>query len=537
MANMADLLYLSGISLFLSLLFTPLARALARRFQLVDKPDGHRKLHGRAVPLAGGIGIFLATCATLGLWLGLSLLGWTQLNTAPHFVLGLLLASVIICLVGVADDYGYLRGRHKLFGQMIAILVVIAFGVHVQHLQIFGWSIELGLLSVPFTGFLLLAAVNSLNLMDGMDGLLGSIGLVTCAGIAILAALSGHWTAAWIAAAMTGAILGFLWFNLPPASVFLGDTGSMLIGLVVGVLAIQCSLKGPTTIALTTPLALLTIPAFDSFAAIVRRKLTGRSLYTTDRGHLHHCLQRRGLSTRWILLLVGSLCLVTSLGALASQLYNNDFLALLSSLFVVSSLMATGLFGHAEAGLIHKRLQSIVRSLLTPRTQRSPQQVEIRLQGSVRWQDSWNRLTECAEELELRRVRLDVNAPFIGEGYHARWDNWRGDEVETLWRTDIPLVVKGRTVGHVQFFGERDHLCVSEKVAVIAQVVEEIESLVLALAEQTETVHHHGSRLHARNGRDKVRLGRNHVVAVDEEPEKFLNGSSHSSASKKIARL
>jgi hypothetical protein len=224
------------------------------------------------------------------------------------------------------------------------------------------------------------------------------------------------------------------------------------------------------------------------------------------------------------------------LGALATQLYNNDCLALLSSLFVISSLMATGLFGHAEAGLIHKRLQSIFRTFLTPRTRRSPHQVEIRLQGSVCWQDSWNRLTECAEELQLRRVRLDVNAPFIGEGYHARWDNWRGEEDETLWRTDIPLVVRGRTVGHVQFFGERDHLCVSEKVAVIAQVVEDIESLVLALAEQKEPAHH-GSRIHTRNGRDKIRIGRKHRVAVDEESEGFLNGSSHSSSSKKTARL
>ena len=533
MANRAELLYLAGISFVLSLVFTPLARALARRFHLVDRPDGHRKLHGRAVPLAGGIGIFLASFATLGLWLGLTRLGWMDDNTSPQFLVGLFLAAVIICLVGVADDYGYLRGRHKLFGQMIAILVVIAFGVQVTQIHIFGWPIELGLLSVPFTGFLLLAAINSLNLLDGMDGLLGSVGLVTCAGIAFLAALGGHWTAAAVAAAMAGAILGFLLFNLPPASVFLGDTGSMLIGLVVGVLAIRSTLKGPTTIALATPLALLTIPAFDTFAAIIRRKLTGRSLYTTDRGHLHHCLQRRGLSTRWILVLVGSLCLVTSVGALASQRYNSDALALLSSLFVISSLMATGLFGLAEAGLIHKRLQTIARSLLTPRTQRSPHQVEIRLQGSVRWQDSWNRLTDCAEDLQLRSVRLDVNAPFIGEGYHARWDNWQAGEDETLWRTDIPLVAKGRTVGHVQIFGERDHLCVSEKVAVIAQVVEEIESMVLALVEERETATH-GSRLHARNGREKVRDGRKHLVVVDEESERFLNGSSHS---KKTASL
>src|SRR2546428_6188308 len=98
--------------------------------------------------------------------------------------------------------------------------------------------------------------------------------------------------------ALAGALIGFLCYNLPPASIFLGNSGAMLIGLIVGALAIMSSLKGPATIALAAPLAALTIPIFDTSAAIVRRKLTGRSVYTTDRAHLHHCLSRRGLSDR-----------------------------------------------------------------------------------------------------------------------------------------------------------------------------------------------------------------------------------------------
>src|SRR5205807_6415533 len=99
-----------------------------------------------------------------------------------------------------------------------------------------------------------------------------------------------HYHVAAIAATMAGALAGFLCFNFPPATIFLGDCGSMLIGLFVGVLAIQSSLKGPATVALTAPAALLIIPILDTSAAIVRRKLTGRSIFTTDRGHLHHVL-------------------------------------------------------------------------------------------------------------------------------------------------------------------------------------------------------------------------------------------------------
>src|SRR5437868_2212657 len=153
-------------------------------------------------------------------------------------------------------------------------------------------------MAVPVTLFLLLGAIGSLNLIDGMDGLLSTVGVLVSLAVAGMAVMGGHWLAACAAVALAGALLGFLRYNFPPATIFLGDSGSMLIGLVLGVLAIKSALKTPTTVALMAPAVLLTIPIFDTFAAILRRKLTGRSIYSTDRGHLHHCLLSRGLS-RW----------------------------------------------------------------------------------------------------------------------------------------------------------------------------------------------------------------------------------------------
>src|SRR5215472_9997611 len=126
---------------------------------------------------------------------------------------------------------------------------------------------------------------------------------------------------------------------------FLGDSGSMLIGLVIGVLAIKSSLKGPATVALAAPAALLIVPIFDTTAAILRRKLTGRSIYSTDRGHIHHCLLRYGWGTRRTLLLVSCFCLLTAGGALASRIFQKDLLALLSAVGVVAILIAGRLFG------------------------------------------------------------------------------------------------------------------------------------------------------------------------------------------------
>ncbi len=526
---MIELLCIPCTSFILSLALTPLARSLALRYRLVDEPDGHRKLHGQDIPMAGGIAIFVAASATLGLTLAVSPSFRSLFWLEYRLLCGLFLASLLICAVGIADDYGWLRGRHKLCGQTLAAAIVIAFGVEVQHIHLFGRNIELGLLSLPFTAFLLLGAINSLNLLDGMDGFLSSVGFIICIGIAILAALGGHWMTSWIALALAGSILGFLRYNFPPASVFLGDAGSMLIGLVIGVLAIRSSLKGPATVGLAAPLALLTIPIFDTAAAIVRRKLTGRSLYTTDRGHLHHCLMRKGLSNRHALLLVGFMCLITATGAMVSCLYNNEYLAILAAIFVVSSLVIARLFGHTEVTLVWKRLRALLASLLRPRSRKEAREVEIRLQGSLNWKEVWSGLTARAEQMHLRSVQLDVNAPLIGEGYHARWDSWLGiEEEEALWRTEIPLMAQARTIGRVQVIGERDAVCVSEKVAVVAQMVKEIEAEILVLSAReiagaSKKKHHISLRNHLANGKQ--------VGDVDSAGHLILNGSGTPSCS------
>src|SRR5207248_2107293 len=187
-----------------------------------------------------------------------------------------------------------------------------------------------------------------------------------------------------VAAALAGALLAFLCFNFPPASVYLGDCGSMLVGLVVGVLAINCSLKGPATVTLAAPVAMLTIPIWDTLAAIIRRKLTGRSIYTTDRGHIHHCLLRRGLSTRAVLLFLSLFCLVTVFGALASAAANSELLAVIAAATAVTILAFARLFGHAEFHLLGQRLMGLVAAV-SRRPRRGARAIEVRLQGSADW--------------------------------------------------------------------------------------------------------------------------------------------------------
>jgi UDP-GlcNAc:undecaprenyl-phosphate GlcNAc-1-phosphate transferase len=275
---------------------------------------------------------------------------------------------------------------------------------------------------------------------------------------------------------MAGALLGFLRFNFPPASIFLGDSGSMLIGLVVGILGIQCSLKGPATIALTAPLALMTIPILDTLLAITRRKLTGRSIYATDRGHLHHCLLRSGLSHRRALILVAVLCLVTMVGTLTSLLIRNELLAILSALAVVCMLIVSRLFGYAEMLLVTNRLRATAVSFLRLPPKGDAHETEVHIQGTAGWSDLWRDLTICVSPLNIMKMRLDVNVPAMHEGYHASWHrpDYDGDD-PNLWHAEIPLSASGVSVGRLELTGRRDDEPVAVRLATVAKLVENLE--------------------------------------------------------------
>lgn len=374
-------------------------------------------------------------------------------------------AALLIVVVGLLDDRFRLRGRQKLAGQMLAVAVVLLSGLIVKRIHILGWDLELGLLSVPFTMFWLMGAINALNLIDGIDGLASSVGVILSATIAGMAWMIGHEIDAVIAMALCGAILGFLRYNFPPATIYLGDTGSMLIGLLLGCLAISSSLKGPATVALAAPAVIWTIPILDVSMAILRRKLTGRSVYETDRGHLHHCLLRRGFSDRTTLLWIAVFCSFTAAGALVSVAQKSEWMAVASGLAVVATLVLTRWFGHSEFVLLGSRLKALVTSFVKLPHYRdgyvSPP-FHARLTGTQDWDDLWMTLTDYAEQFDLSSVQLNVHMPAMNEDYHVNWKRRGGDDERTQWLTEIPLVMDQVMVGRLRIRGNctGDSVCI-----------------------------------------------------------------------------
>jgi UDP-GlcNAc:undecaprenyl-phosphate GlcNAc-1-phosphate transferase len=237
-------------------------------------------------------------------------------------------------------------------------------------------------------------------------------------------------------------------------------------------------------VALAAPVGLLTIPILDTAAAIIRRKLTGRSIATTDRGHLHHCLLRHGLSRPRVLLCVSLLCLVTAGSALASLTYSSELLAILTALAVASLLVVTRLFGYAEYSLVKARLFAVAAAFLQRRNNGKSHLTEVRLQGSVDWGELWRELRLYANRVNLQCVCLDVNAPALHEGYHARWFRATDDEeTSCLWRAEIPLSVCGQIMGHLEIAGEWDEGPVWRHIAGLARLMEEFEDVMTKTSE------------------------------------------------------
>ncbi|MFV2067270.1 MAG: glycosyltransferase family 4 protein [Pirellulales bacterium] len=373
---------------------------------------------------------------------------------APFFF-ALLASSLLICMVGLLDDFVALPGRYKLAGQVLAALVLIAAGLVIDRVSLFNRTYTLGIMSIPFTLFWILGAINAINLLDGIDGLASSVGFVLSLSLATLALLlpQMHEAEAIIAMVMAGSLLGFLRFNFNPASIFLGDSGSMVIGLVIGAVAIRCSFKGVATVGLAVPFALWAIPILDSAAAILRRKLTGRSLFATDRGHLHHSLLVRGWSVRRAVLFITFICALTCCGALLSYYLRNEYIAWTTVFIVAVFLAAMGIFGHVEFALVRERVRSTTRSF-AGKSGRRIHESRVRLQGSQEWEHLWSALTESAEDYNIARIELTLNMPALNEAFYANW-NCDIDTADAArsWRLVCPLVVDGRSVGQLIVVG------------------------------------------------------------------------------------
>lgn len=458
------------------LVLTGASIPFARRIGLTDRPDGRRKLQSQSIPVIGGVALFLAVL--LAILVGLLVSDDVRAAMGPELAGGewLLVSAALMVTVGVIDDRWPLRARYKLLGQIAAVLPAVFGGYTVSAVTLFGIQIDFGVFGMPLTVLWFLAAVNAINLLDGMDGMLGTLGAIVCAALGLMAWVVGNGFAAGVSFALVGGLLGFLWYNRPPARVYLGDAGSTLIGLLVAALCVRSSVKGAgAAVAILAPVGLLVLPFMDTAAAVVRRTLTGRGLAAADRGHLHHLLQRRQ-STPRVLLTVGGLAGVAAIGAILATYWQNDAVAVVAACGVIALLLARGLFGMAEVKLLAARVRAVVQAGVG---RPAATEMEAQLQGQADWEQVWVKVAAAVHGLPLTAIHLDVNAPRWQLDYHRRWQA-RGHDADlpSGWRLELPLVGHGQVLGRLTVFGGRQEEPLTETVRATAELAREVERMI-----------------------------------------------------------
>lgn len=330
-----------------AVLLAPLVRMLAVRIGAVDRPDGKRKIHARPTPRLGGVVITAALICAGGFYFLMS-------PGVTHFVFAeagkiFALASgfVIVLALGIWDDIKPVKPRTKIAFQTLAVVICFAGGVRVDVPFSLGPVVD-PVLSFAFTWFWFVACINSMNLVDGMDGLAGGVVFFAGAVILVVAAVYGKVAVALGAAALLGSVVGFLMYNFHPAVMFLGDSGSLLLGYVVAVLALAGSIKSHATVALLVPILALGLPIMDTLLAILRRMSRRLPISQADREHIHHRLLAMGLTSRQAVLVLYSACLALAAGALVLVSADSMVIGLVLALLCVGAVLGVQLVGVRE---------------------------------------------------------------------------------------------------------------------------------------------------------------------------------------------
>ncbi len=423
-----QLLGILGFSSFLlALIVTPLLRNLLRRLGMVDHPDGERKLHAHPVVTMGGLPIVIAYLGSFGVLL----LSGLKAPVGPDslsFAIRLFPAAVVIFIAGLLDDRFRLQPFQKMLAQILAASWAFWAGVRItgltgQHVP--GW------LSLPVTIAWLIICTNAFNLIDGVDGLATGVGLFATATMLIAALLQHNLLLAIATVSLVGALLGFLRYNFNPATIFLGDSGSLFIGFLLGCFGIIWSQKAASMLAMTAPLMALSIPILDLCLSVVRRFLRREPLMRGDRGHIHHRLLDQGLSARKAVLILYGLCAVAAALALLQTFSSHNSAGAIIVIFCLVAWIGIQNLGYAEFAQARRLVlaggfREALNSSLEMRA------FEQSLSAAQTREQRWKVLQDSLKKFGMVEVRWFVDGVMYRE---ALWDS----RDQQTWCLRVPL--------------------------------------------------------------------------------------------------
>ena len=333
------------LTLIVSTISVPFVIKLAQKLGVVDKPDA-RKVHSNVMPRLGGLAIYIAFLA-----------GFIYISTIIELPMSIAIAATVIVIVGFIDDKFQIKPWHKLSGQLLAAIVVLSDGLFIKYLSIpfVEESVQVSLwIAIPISIIWIIGVTNAVNLIDGLDGLASGVSIIAAAAIFVMALIMNDIIVAFLSITLIGSTLGFLFFNFHPAKIFMGDTGSLLLGFLLAILSL-ISFKQVTIITLIIPIIILAVPIIDTSIAIIRRKLNRQRIMDADKNHLHHRLLAAGFSHRQAVLFIYSMAIL--FGGSAILVYKADLVA--SIIIFVLLLLITELLIEALE-LINKNYKPLL---------------------------------------------------------------------------------------------------------------------------------------------------------------------------------
>ena len=454
------------VALGLAVLVVPLMRPISFFLGAVDKGEG-RRIHSGVIPRLGGIGLYLAFLIPMVF----SLMSGAWDDTHQRYW-GILAGSLIIILIGFYDDLKGAKVSHKLIAEVIAALVIYFCGISIEHMTIpFVGTVTLGWLSLLVTVLWVVVITNAINLIDGMDGL--------AAGTGIFIALTFLFTAdpsmphlMLTCIILIGALTGFLIYNFPPASIFMGDSGSLFVGFLLAALSIRYSFKATALATMMVPMVVFTIPLADMTYAVVRRYYRGVALGSPDKEHIHHKLLEMGFSKTKVLIVISTvnvLVMMTALFALKHEDRNVIWLIVVLFLLVIASVH---LLGYQKFVPFTKGL---VKHLEMNRKRRYNNFLIRRFRHHVLHSRSGEEVKACLQEIVAQfgfnSVRLYVYASSADTPLWEYGVITRDDSISSLLLS-IPLISEGSQWGRVKVARAMDDeplLCLFEFFSAISE--------------------------------------------------------------------
>jgi UDP-GlcNAc:undecaprenyl-phosphate GlcNAc-1-phosphate transferase len=491
---------------FLTCVFTPIVRHLALKGGFVDCPQRARKVHQHAIPRLGG-------AAVLGSYLIILLIGgrtdpalsdalWGENPVAGIIILG----ALVIFAIGVLDDLSRLSPRVKLLGEFLTVGLVVWFGdLSFSKVELLGWDLSFPD-SVGFTLACLwiVGMANAVNLIDGLDGLASGITLFGLLAVSVVGFLLPIPHITWLSTLLIGCLLGFLVYNSRPASIFLGDCGSLTLGYLAGCLCLMGSVSSEGAINGIFPFLAFALPVTDCIFAIVRRILRGRSPFSPDMEHFHHRLMAKGLTHGKAVLAMWSAAFTCSFVAVAAALGKGDQLTALFVFFGLGGFILLRYLGYFRFEFFGQGFSSLLEDRKSTRTaEQAVKEAETMVAQLDDLKDMPTIFAKVAEGMQFNEVLLDIFEDDGRLGIKGSPDGstsirklyWKDPEQSGYYSRDKEFVaefgINGRNYAYgtvkYRFMDGRSNLKVQEEI-LLERIHDALASMVARIRKSKQSV-------------------------------------------------